>query len=219
MFLGFEDSLKTWKKDLKAAGTDMSVIKEWQKTFDKVKRQVPQIESQYIRVKSDLETVYTLLQNMERDLVESKTKGVAFSDTQMRRKIVAFSDEMKKYQKHFNHEFLISQEDTEFHLTYKTLLQLCGEKHDDGLILQSEVENLMAITKEALGKELPSFRALAFYYLERSDDDIYDIPHADKVEKVNRIYENEFLKPMRQILASCYGNDKANHILEAELWT
>ena len=54
MFLGFEDSLKAIKKELKVAGVDMSFIKTWQKTYDKVRKSYPQLEKEYHQAKSDL---------------------------------------------------------------------------------------------------------------------------------------------------------------------
>lgn len=218
MFLGFEDSLKTWRKELRASGADMSVLKEWQKAYDKVKRQTPQMESQYIHAKKELEAVYILLQNMEKTLVEWKEQNVPAAKSELEKKILDFSNEMKKYQDHFHHEFLVGKDDTEFHLTYKTLLELCTSTTKDVLIMHSEVENLLALCKEALDKEWPGFRAMAFYYIHRSDREIFDLPHSDKVEKANRVYENEFLKPMRQILTNCYGDEKARQILEVDLW-
>lgn len=218
MFFIFGDSLKAWKKDLKASGADMSQVKSWQKVFDKIRRETPQMEKQYMDVKKKLESVYALLQNMEQVLIESKVNGNSMSDSLMQKKLSEFCEEFKKYQNCFNHEFLISKEDTEFHLTYGTLLDLCESDDTNVLILQSEIENLMAITKEALEKEWPDFRAMTFYYFNRDDTEIFDLPHSDKIDKVARVYESEFLKPMRQMMMDCYGEEKANHIMEVDLW-
>jgi len=218
MFLGFEDSLKEWKKDLKVSGVDMSMIKSWQKAYDKVKRQTPVLENQYIKAKKDLKTVYALLLDMEKALVECKGCDTSLWQGEAGKTVVSLANSMKQYQNSFNQEFLISKEDTEFHLTYKSILDLCAKREQDSLILQSEVENLMALTKEALDKNWPDFRAMAFFYLERSDKEIFDIPHADKVEKVTRVFENECLKPMRQMMTQCYGEEKAKQIVEVDLW-
>ena len=218
MFLGFEDSLKEWKKDLKASGVDMSLVRSWQKAYDKVRRQTPVLESQYIKAKQDLKAVYTLLQDMEKTLVDCKSRGGVLTEVETGKAIADFSNRMKQYQNSFNLEFLISKEDTEFHLTYRSILELCGKKEKDSLILQSEIENLMALAKEALKKNWPDFRAMAFFYLERTDKEIFDIPHADKVEKVTRVFENECLKPMRQMMTQCYGEEKAKQIVEVDLW-
>ena len=205
MLFGFDDRLKPLKKDLKEAGADMSVVKDWQKTYDKVIRQSPQFESQYTQVKSELELVYKTLEGMEKLLISSK-EGMDLSKLEVRGQIAQFVKELKKYQGNFNHEFLISKEDSEFHLTYATLLELCSKPlqgQGQVLILQSEVENLMALAKEALEKNWPSFQAMAFYYINRSDKEIFDLPHQDKVAKVERVYENEFIKPMQQLLQEC----------------
>ena len=234
MFFVFSDSLKIWKKDLKASGADMSVVKNWQKVFDRVKRETPQTQMQYIDIKKKLEFVYTLLRNTEMALIEYKRSSLP--DRFLKRKLLQFYTGLKKYQGAFQHEFLISEEDTEFQLTYQILLEICeGEEFcfifEDTdtlqieqeistslLIIQSEIENLMAITLEALEKESPQFRALTFYYFERDDTELVNLPHLDKIDMVNHIYEEEFLKPMRQIMTNCYGEEKANRILEVDVW-
>lgn len=209
MFLGFEDSLRELKKELKATDADMSYVKDWQKSYDKVRKSYPQLESQYKQAKTDLNSVYQLLKEMEQQLI---VRG---------KNVSALAKDLKKYQNSFNQEFLIGKEDSDFHLTFQSILGLCRKdlsNERDLLILQSEVENLLAVTKEALEKNWPDFRALAFFYLERTDRELLDLPHGDKVEEVARIYDREFYKPMSQILESALGTERAKKILEVELW-
>ena len=52
-----EDSLKGLKKELKTAGADMSFVKSWQKSYDKVKKNSGQIEFQYMQAKKELQQV------------------------------------------------------------------------------------------------------------------------------------------------------------------
>ena len=213
-----EDSLKGLKKELKSTGADMSYVKSWQKSFDKVKKNSGQIEAQYTQAKQELKQVYAVLKKMEGvliamkdDLANGSYEGVLSECTR----------ELKKYQGHFNQEFLIGKEDKEFHLTYQTLLTLCEKglkEKKDVLILQSEVENILAVTEEALEKEWPSYRAKAYYYLYRTDEEISDLPHADKVAEVNQIYESEFLSPMQGVLKASFGEERAKQILEVEVW-
>jgi len=211
----FDDSLKELKKELRNAGGDVSFVKGWQKCYDKIQKQSPVIQSQYIKAKTDLQTVMNCLKGME----ELLTSGMDLP--LMKKEIFIFIKEMKKYQKGFDYEFLVSKEDKEFHLIYDTILVL-GEKDirekQDILILQSEVENLMAVTQEALGKKWPSFRAMAYFYIDRTDKELSDFPHLDKVERVQCIYEDEFVKPMMQVLESAFGQERAKKIMEVELW-
>lgn len=209
MFFGFEDSLKDLKRELKTAGADMTFVKDWQKAYDKVRKQKGQLEETYNKAKKELETVYSALKAMEQMLITGNTD------------VCSMGRELKKYQNSFNHEFLISKEDADFYLIYQTILSLCEKKltaHKDVLILQSEVENLLALTKEALEKEWPEFKAMAFYYIDRTDKELSDLPHIDKVAKVQRIYENEFIKPMYQVISTCFDEEKAKQIMEVELW-
>ena len=203
-----EDSLKGLKKELKTAGADMSFVKGWQKSFDKVKKNSVQLSAQYTQAKIELEQVHTTLKKMEEILIAREGK------------LSECERELKKYQGHFNQEFLIGKEDKDFHLTYQTILTLCanGRKtQKDVLILQSEVENILAVTEEALAKEWPDFHALAYFYLERTDREIYDLPHSDKVAEVERIFEIEFMAPMRENLKKYLGEERAKQIMEVEL--
>jgi len=209
MFFGFDDSLRELKKELKAAGMDMPFVKEWQKSYDKVKKQSAVLKTQYTQSKADLEMVYQSLRAMEQKLIAGDSD---------------LSDEvrgLKQYRNSFNQEFLIGREDKEFHLTFSTILSL-GEKkissQKDMIILQSEIENLLAVTKEALDKQWPEFRAMAYFYIERTDKDILDMPHVEKVAYVQRIYEDEFVKPMTQVLQSAFGDERTKNIMEVELW-
>lgn len=209
MLFGFEDSLRDLKKELKAAGADLSFVKEWQKSYDKVRKQSAVLKEQYTLAKKNLQTVCTLLETMEQKLIGGASD------------LSAEAKQLKQYRTGFDQEFLIGKEDKEFHLTLKSILALCEQKSfapKDRLILQSEVENLLAVTKEALQKNWPSFRAMAYFYIDRTDQDITELPHADKVAKVQRLYVNEFLRPMVQVLQSALGDERAGKIMEDELW-
>lgn len=214
----FDDSLKELKKELKSVGADISFVKKWQKTYDKVRKQSVLIETQYVQAKHELEVVYDILKEMERLLISCKLEKDLEN---IQKRLNAFAKEMKKYQADFNCEFLISKEDKDFHLTYTTIVSMCTKMVKDqktALILQSEVENLMAMTKEALEKRWPQYHAMAYFYLDHTDKEIYDLPHADKVQKVTDLCRNEFIAPMKQIVETALGETRANSVVEVELW-
>lgn len=214
----FDDSLKGLKKELKTAGADMSFVKEWQKSYDKVKKQSPVIEGQYIKAKTELKAVMDMLEEMEQLFISTKDETDLYV---MKKNLSDYARDMKKYQNSFNYEFLIGKEDKDFHLTFATIILLCGKDISDKrdlLILQSEVENLMAIVKEALEKHWPEFQEMAYYYLGHTDREIFDLPHQDKVQVVKKMYENEFYNPMKQVIEASLGEERANKIMEVELW-
>lgn len=207
----FDDSLKELKKELKATGANMSFVKNWQKIYDKVRKQTPVMEGQYTKAKSDLESVMECLKGMEQLLISDTDKT----------SLANHAKNLKKYQNGFNCEFLIGKEDKEFHLIYDTILLLIGKEikeKKDKLILQSEVENLMAIVKEALEKQWPDFREMAYFYLEHTDREIFELPHADKIQVVRKYYQDEFYNPMKQVIEAALGEERANRVMEVELW-
>lgn len=204
----FDDSLKGLKKELKNAGADISFVKGWQKNYDKVKKQYPVLESQYMKAKSDLAIVMDCLKQMEELLINEKEVSETIRV-------------LKKYQNGFNQEFLIGKEDKEFHLTFATILSLGAKgikEKRERLILQSEVENLMAITKEALEKEWPEFREMAYFYLNHTDRELLELPHADKVQFVKKLYAKEFYNPMKQVVEEALGTERAMRVMEVEVW-
>lgn len=213
----FDDSLKGLKKELKNAGADLSFVKNWQKNYDKVKKQYPVMENQYVKAKADLNAVMEHLKGLEQLLIDAKV----ISDVNFKKQLSQYAKELKKYQNGFKQEFLIGEEDQEFHLTFSTILSLCGKEmkeQKERLILQSEVENLMAITKEALEKVWPEFREMAYFYLEHSDRELLELPHGEKVLFVKKLYKDEFYAPMKQILEASLGAQRAIKIMEEELW-
>lgn len=218
----FDDSLKRLKKELKAAGADMAFVKNWQKSYDKVRKQSTVIEKQYVKAKEDLNAVLGCLKEMEQLLISAK-ENIGFEE--VKKKLISFAKDMKKYKSSFVYEFLIGKEDQEFHLIYDTILSFIGtlcQKEQaeirDLLILQSEVENLMAMTEEALEKVWPDFRAMAYFYLGHTDEELLQLPHADKITFIEKMYADEFYCPMNQVIEAALGTERASKVMEVELW-
>lgn len=207
----FFDSLRKLKKELKTTDADMSFVKEWQKTYNKVRKQSAFLEREYTLAHMELEHLMSCLEEMEQQFVLDKERN----NWEM------YGKELETHPYQFHQEFLINETDEEFHLIYQTILELTKketETKNERLLLQSEVENLMAITKEALEKEFPDFRELAYYYLGHSDEELSAMSHREKLFFVKNIYEDEFYHPMMQLLESSLGTKRAKQIMEVELW-
>lgn len=241
MFFGFWDALKPLRKELKVAGADMSQVKQWQKMYEKVKKQIPQIENHYWKVKSALEELKDILEKMENDLVYGKEQSnFAWRNAiqVLDKKLKSYGKCLKNYENSFDHDFLIGKADTEFHLTYATLLKLCMEEltqEMEVILLQSEVENLMALVNEALEKPCPNFKALTFFLVEHSEKELEEFPHLEKLNTISVLYDVEFLSPMRSILLKAFSNtnskmsilsekshlepeERAAYLLEDKIW-
>jgi len=230
MFLGFNESLKPLKQELKNAGADGSVVRDWMKTYDKVNTNYAKVEKLYLSERTKLMQLQQILKQMESYF----TTGEEVKD-----KLVVGMGNLKALKDFAGHEFLIDKGNTEFTLTFSRLqkqsLQLEKYSNQELLFLHSEVENLMDIVKEALEKEEPDLHALTYFELTQKSSMLSDLPHAQKIKKIRRIYESEFLKPMAEILSGVMDKadcnmpllsanadktkeERINYILEDWIW-
>lgn len=192
---GRNDFVENVKSALAAVDCDMGAFRSWQKMYDKLKKKKSEQEDRYRRCREQTKRVQEDAQLMEHMLttaqsVDGKEFGRLLKD-------------LRQMQNSFDHEFLVSKEDQEFHSTYDTILRL-GTKAlnapDQKLLLQSEIENLLALLKENLEKEEPEIAALTFYYQFGSDQELAQLPPAEKLSKITYLYECEFRRPILQLL-------------------
>lgn len=192
---GRNDFVENVKSALAAVDCDMGAFRSWQKMYDKLKKKKSEQEDRYRRCREQTKRVQEDAQLMEHMLttaqsVDGKEFGRLLKD-------------LRQMQNSFDHEFLVSKEDQEFHSTYDTILRL-GTKAlnapDQKLLLQSEIENLLALLKENLEKEEPEIAALTFYYQFGSDQELAQLPPAEKLSKITYLYECEFRQPILQLL-------------------
>lgn len=190
--MGLDDAEKLFREEAIAAGMEPSAVKSWLRMYERTRKLYIQVGSRYEKNREDLICVMDHLKEMEQMLIGYRT-----FDSEEKRLFANHMKEMKKFQGSFNHEFLISKEDVDFHTTYDSVMKL-GNKYvseqKNGIILQSEIENLIAVTKEALERKTPDLFSLSFFYLTRSDRELRDLPFPDKMDKIRRIYQSEFLK-------------------------
>jgi len=209
---GKDDELEKVKSALAAMDGDMSAFRVWQKQYDKLNRQWQAVQERYQKARQITEQVHRNAKQLEEILVD---------DTQGQRKEAAqILKEWKRLQNGFDHEFLISKEDREFHSTYDTIVRLgikAVDKEDQKLILQSEVENLIALLEENLEKKQPSAWKLCFFTLNHGEQELIELPPAEKLNCIDTTYQQEFLQPIIALLvfaidrAGLVGADGETH--------
>ena len=202
---GKDEAIDKIKAALAATDSDMSAFKSWQKKYDRLNRQWQAVQMQYENARSATEWVRDGARQMERMI----TGETAYDQKEFARII----KEMKHRQNGFDHEFLVSREDREFHSTYDTIVRLGAKAYelaDQKLILQSEIENLLALLTEALDKEKPSAWKLAFYLMEHTEKELEDLPAGEKLACIAKTYEEHFLTPIVAMLAGAirYADDR-----------
>lgn len=192
-----KDDWRVVREALLAAGCDKGSVRQWQKKYERLAKQMPQVKEQYQRARNSTAKAEELAQRMEELLVQ----GTAGRETEK-----VFSEilrEMKQLRGTFDNEFLVSREDREVHSTYDSILKLgvqaLGEQ-EQRLLLQSEIENLLSLLKENLEKERPDFMALGFFYQEHTDGELVNLPPAERLERIAAVYREEFYRPIEELL-------------------
>lgn len=201
MLGGLDENEKKIKNAMLAAGADNSFVKGWFKVYEKTKKNSTSVAGRYYRVKEELTKLLGDLEDLEQMII-----GYNELTEDEKNKFLDDVKDMKSMQGDFDSEFLISKADRDFHTTLQSVLSLSPDyvsEHKNGVILHSEIENLIALTKEGLGREKPDLFALAFFYQGWSNNDLLELSFPDKVGKVMRIYHSEFIFDMQKCLASC----------------
>ena len=113
---GRNDFVENVKSALAAVDCDMGAFRSWQKMYDKLKKKKSEQEDRYRRCREQTKRVQEDAQLMEHMLttaqsVDGKEFGRLLKD-------------LRQMQNSFDHEFLVSKEDQEFHSTYDTILRL-----------------------------------------------------------------------------------------------
>lgn len=197
---GFDSQGKEIKTAMQAAGADMTLVKEWLKTAEKTRKQYESVKDSYDKARACLLRVTEILEALEKFLVSDQVTEAYENEFSL------FLKELKRLRGCVDHEFLISAQDREFHLTYDTILKLgpdfLGER-TDGIILQSEIENLISLSKEAIEKEKPDLLMLSYFYLKRSDKEICELPHGERIAKLQRVFSSEFLGNITKEVVKC----------------
>lgn len=190
------------QKAMRQVGADPSAVRGWFKTLEKMKKSAPSVRTDYEKALNSTEQLTAILEKMERVL--------AGTDGQLKeRELQLLRDaqkEMENLKGCCDHSFVVSPDDREFHLTFETLLKMeTGgmEDSEHALIFQSEVENLLALSRESLEREHPSLARLCYYYVNRTDRDLEKLPPAERLAKIQRVYQNEFIQGMRSMLTDC----------------
>ena len=147
------------KSALAAAGCDMDTFRSWQKMYEKVNRKKKDEEEKYVRCRNMIMCVKADGEKMEEMLTADTPPDSG--------EFARLLKELKQLQGSFDHEFLVSREDHEFHSTYDTIIRLgikALETPEQSLLLQSEIENLLELLKENLEKKKELWQ-----YLKKKD--------------------------------------------------
>lgn len=191
---GFDSEEKKFRNVMASLGVPANVLRSWQKKLEKTQKAAVMEREKYFRVKGALAQLEKELLAVEQCLREQNT-------VELTKEYQVFLKELKSLKGCCDHEFLISSENQEFHSTYDTLLRMGAEPladEDERLIVQSEIENLIELTKEALDRKPPDFFHLGYYFTFHNWKELCELSPQEKINRVWHVFEREFLKEIQQ---------------------
>lgn len=207
MLFGGDEEVKKIKNAFSATNANMDIVKPWLKAYERTRKEALTCMGRYYSGKENLERLISELRELEDMII-----GYELLDGSKKNRFLDIIKDIKKMQGSFDDEFLISKEDKDFHTTMESILKLGPNyvnKQENGIILQSEIENLLALAKEGLERERPELFALTFFYLDHSNADLAELNFAQKVDKVMGIYNNDFIRPIESQLVLCIKQAQA----------
>ena len=142
---GEDRRIRELKRRLSQAGCDMEVVKNWQRQLERMQKQYPVQCQQFDNARKSLLEVEAYAKNIEALLVRRD----AWTPDK-KRELFSIQKELKKRKNTYIHEFLVSKEDKDFHLTYETMIKLIDQfdgSGDHAIILQSEIMSILSVFK------------------------------------------------------------------------
>lgn len=201
LLMGLDQEEKDFKNAMQMAGANMTEVKEWLKVYEKTRKASLTVAGQYYDVRNSL---MKLLEDcMQMEAILRTGTELSGQQGQKFREILKI---MRKQRGMFDSEFLISKADKDFHTTFDAVIMLGNqfvEEQQNGILLQSEIENLIALIQEGLEREKPDLFALSYFYLKRSNKELENLAFPEKVTKVMRVYQTEFISDIQRQIVAC----------------
>lgn len=204
----YSKEIKDIKKAMLSSGCDKSVVKTWVKAYEKSMKAKDEIAESYSQAKVNLRKIEENLRQLDNVLSDRREW-----DPVKERQYINLITMLRVLQDSYKNEFLISDEDSNYQLSYSTTVDLAFKyndflhdkrRQDESTILKSEVENLLVLTRQNLVEDSVNMFALSYYAQCKSINNLQGMSVKEKDEQVMNVYKNEFEQPMIEQLVKMY---------------
>lgn len=196
---GLDNNEKELKELLAQLGCEASVFKNFRNVYEKLEKKYPAVSG---RMSEAMQAGLQVKQIAE-EIECYFTMGNAV-DLNERAK------ELKKLQGNYIHEFLVSSQDNDFVSTYSTVISKLPEvlkNPGSRLMVQSEIENLIAMIREKLEQPKPNMYAYTYFLLDHKDSELFEMHAEMRCEYVEKIYLDEVVNPVLKATEAAVQKD------------
>ncbi|MBE5890103.1 MAG: hypothetical protein E7282_03935 [Lachnospiraceae bacterium] len=192
MMFGLDNNEKELKELLAQMGCEASTFKNFKSGYEKMNKRYAQTVLTYENCYKISLHLKELTEELEHYFVDHKAMN-----------LTEIAKEYKKMQGSFEHEFIISKQDTDFHSTYDTLIKklpLLEKGLEDPILMQSEVENLLAILRENVDREKPNLYALSYFLADHKMIELSEMSADAKNRFIGQKFYDEVVKPIQSVI-------------------
>lgn len=187
------------------AGADMATINAWIKSLPKIRRRYNVICTKYVKAFDTMIWFSRFIGEMYRKLA---TPGAwKFSE---KREVKTKLREFKSYRHLMLTDFALTEEDTEFLLTYDTIIRQLWNydgSEDMRICLRSEIENMDVMIDERFDPNMVEPLDIAIFYMRHTFEEVRDLPLRTRVETVEGLNRKEFYEPIARKMEVVDGYD------------
>ena len=215
MLFGFSETLKEIKKAVSITAVNPDGFRAWVKDYEKVLKQMNGTYESYTNARSSLMEAEKLLNELETLLKEYASKDENAWDKEQLNRVHEWGKQLRLRLGKQTHDFLVDEENSEYHSIYQCIVSESTTFQGEAtkrIMLQSEVENLLAMIREIKGRRRPNLNHLAYQNTYGKVKNLKELPYQDKLQRLQQVYLTDFYEPIERLLIA--EGERAREMLE-----
>lgn len=205
--------LKRLTKGLKKAGADRNQVRSWLKDAKQLTKKKPKYAQEYVEALGAQRRVERSAKDLEKVLILAGEEKL--DATQKTRWENAVAD-LVACNREWIHPFLVAEDDREYQMVYEAVLRMgitAQSEKKERVLLQSEVENLLAMTGEILEHKMPDITAYCYFCMKHENKELLDLSPAERRKKITSIFETEYITEIQTMINQVLSGEQRQEAL------